>query len=510
MWQIEVPAGSESLGYRALVELFNITCAPHYRWSYASPKWEKREVRFDDQNLSIHLYPPSYRLEKNPFAHLEFALKHEGCNLTILKKTFEELSPEDVTKFVMANPTGRYARLVWYLCENLVGHTLPIPDTKKGNYVPLLDPDLYYCGSPRRSRRHRVIDNLLGSLTYCPVVRKTPLLQQFEAQCLDQAAKNVVHQYDPKIIERAMRYLYTKETIASWEIEREKPDKTRLARFSSLLQKADIVGPLSEQVLVELQKEIVDPRFALTTYRDFQNYIGEEPALGHLIIHYIPPRPEDVPLLMKGLLETYERAATSGINPVIAASLLAFGFVFIHPFWDGNGRLHRFLIHYALSRSGFSPPGIVFPVSAAILRDSRAYDLVLETFSKPLLGIITDYQVDDTGKLTVAQETRDLYEFVDLTPCAEYLFRCVERTITTDFRAELQFLQGYDLMKQQIKNHIDMPDQSLDLFIKCVRQNNGRLSARKREQYFPMLIDDEIHLLEQIINRVSGHTENVT
>jgi hypothetical protein len=64
-------------------------------------------------------------------------------------------------------------------------------------------------------------------------------------------------------------------------------------------------------------------------------------------------------------------------------------------------------------------------------------------------------------------------------------------------------------MKQQIKNHIDMPDQSLDLFIKCVRLNNGKLSARKREQHFSMLTNEEIHLLEQIINRVSSHTENV-
>jgi hypothetical protein len=502
MWRAEIPVGAESLGYRALVELYNITCTPHYRWSYASPKWEKREIRFDDQNLSIYLYPPSYRLGKNPFAHLEFALKHEGCNLSILKKTFDKLSQEEATRFVVANPTGRYARLVWYLYENLTQRTLPIPDTKRGSYVSLLDPDLYYCGPSRRSQRHRVIDNLLGSLAYCPVIRKTPLLQQFEARHLDMAARNVVHQYDPKIIERAMQYLYTKETIASWKIEREKPDKARLARFSSLLQKADIAGALSEQVLVELQKEIVDPRFALTAYRDFQNYIGEEPALGHLIIHYIPPKPEDVSLLMRGLLQTYERAETS-VNPVIAASILAFGFVFIHPFWDGNGRLHRFLIHYALSHSGFSPPGIVFPVSAAILRDSRAYDLVLERISRPLLEVITDYQVDDVGKLTVAQDTKELYEFVDLTACTEYLFGRVERTITTDFREELHFLQNYDLMKQQIKNHVDMPDQSLDLFIKCVRQNNGKLSVRKRDQHFPMLTDGEIHLLEQIVGRVT-------
>lgn len=503
MWQIEVPAGAESLGYRALVEQFNIACVPHYRWSYAFQKWKRREVRFDDINLSLHLYPPSYRLPKDPFAHIEFALKYEGFNLTILKKTLEKISLEDVTKFVAANPTGKYARLVWYLYEHLVGRTLPIPDSKKGRYVPLLDPDVYYCGSPRYSQRHRVIDNLLGSLAYCPVIRRTPILQRFEAQHLDQAARSVVRQYDQKVIERAMRYLYTKETMASWEIERERPDKIRLARFSSLLQKADAVGPLSEQALVELQKEIVDPRFALTAYRDFQNYIGEEPALGRLIIHYIPPKPEDVPLLMKGLLEAYERAA-AGVSPVVAAALLAFGFVFIHPFWDGNGRLHRFLIHYVLSRSGFSPPGMVFPVSATILRDPRAYDLVLETFSKPLLGIITDYLVDDVGKLTVAQETKELYQFVDLTPCAEHLFRCVERTITTDFREELQFLQDYDLIKQRIKSHVDMPDSSVDLFIRCVRQNNGKLSTRKREKLFPMLTEDEIHLLEQIVNQASA------
>ena len=489
------------MGYRALVEQFNITCAPHYRWSYASPKWEKREIRFDDLDLSIHLYPPSHRFGKNPFAHIEFALKYEGCNLTILKKVLEKLPLEDVVQFVAASPTGKYARLVWYLYENLLGRALPIPDSKGGRYVQLLDPDIYYTGLPRRSSRHRVIDNLLGGFDYCPIVRRTPLLQQLEAQHLDQAVANVVHQYDQRIIERAMRYLYTKETIASWEIEREKPDKARLARFSALLQKADTVGPLSEKTLVDLQKEIVDPRFALASYRDFQNYVGEEPSLGHLIIHYIPPKPEDVSFLMNGLLKAYERAVSSGVHPVVAASLLAFGFVFIHPFWDGNGRLHRFLIHYVLSRTGFSPPGIVFPVSAAILRNQRAYDIVLESFSKPLLEAITGYQVDDTGKLTVMQETRELYEFVDVTPCAEYLFRCVERTITTDFREELQFLQDYDSIKQQIKQCGDMPDQSVDLFIRCVRQNGGKLSLRKREKYFSMLTDDEIRLLEQAVSR---------
>lgn len=49
-----------------------------------------------------------------------------------------------------------------------------------------------------------------------------------------------------------------------------------------------------------------------------------------------------------------------------AASIPAFGSVYIGPFEDGNGRLHRYLVHHELARSGFNPLGIVFhfPVSA--------------------------------------------------------------------------------------------------------------------------------------------------
>jgi len=47
------------------------------------------------------------------------------------------------------------------------------------------------------------------------------------------------------------------------------------------------------------------------------------------------------------------------------------GFVLIHPFEDGNGRIHRFLIHHVLARRGFTPQGLLFPVSAVMLHDRR-------------------------------------------------------------------------------------------------------------------------------------------
>ena len=63
-----------------------------------------------------------------------------------------------------------------------------------------------------------------------------------------------------------------------------------------------------------------------------------------------------------GLLDCAAKA--QGVHPVVRAALVSFGFVFIHPFGDGNGRIHRFLIHDFLGRDGVVPAGMALPVSA--------------------------------------------------------------------------------------------------------------------------------------------------
>ena len=49
------------------------------------------------------------------------------------------------------------------------------------------------------------------------------------------------------------------------------------------------------------------------------------------------------------------KLAHSACDPILAAALIAFGSVFIPPFEDGNGRIHRFLIHHVLAEKGFAP-----------------------------------------------------------------------------------------------------------------------------------------------------------
>lgn len=499
MWQLDVPEGAEPIGYRFLVEHFKMEVIAHYRWSFVGPGWESREFKYDDLNLELRLYPKSYQIDKDPLKHLEFALKHEGLNLGIIKNALSAVGKQEVTNHVLKAPTGKYARKIWFLYEFLLDDQLPIEDVRRSSYVNLLDSDQYYCGRAKRSPRHRVVDNLLGNAFFCPVVRRSAKLSQFESQNLHEVVEGLTKQYDANLLARATRYLYTKETIASWEIERETPGKARVARFVGLLQRDYASTELSKSMLVTIQKEIVDPRFVLEDYRTFQNYVGEEPLPGEVRVHYIAPTPQDLPMLMDGLIRSAKRMFTSNTNPVVVAAVLSFGFVFMHPFWDGNGREHRFLIHYTLSKYGFAPKGIVFPVSAVMLREYKEYDKALESFSKPLSELIRDYEINGQGEMTINQKTIDFYKYVDFTPLAEFLYWCVERTIHTDLEEELDFLSRYDIIKRSIKEIVDMPDRQVDLFIKCVRQNNGILSNRKRESLFNMLTESEIHQMEEVV-----------
>jgi Fic/DOC family len=186
-----------------------------------------------------------------------------------------------------------------------------------------------------------------------------------------------------------------------------------------------------------------------------------------------------------------------GVDPVCAAAITGFGFVFIHPFEDGNGRIHRFLIHHSLAKLNFAPPGILFPVSAAMLRAPKAYDAALNAFSNSIRSRIL-YKMDDQQSLTVLNKTDHLYRYYDATPQAEYLYEAVAETIRKDLREEIEFLEVFDKSMAAVKDIVDMPNVRASSLIRLVLQNHGTLSKNKRGQ-FPELQDEELARIEEAI-----------
>jgi hypothetical protein len=82
---------------------------------------------------------------------------------------------------------------------------------------------------------------------------------------------------------------------------------------------------------------------------------------------FVGARAADLNDLMAGMLEANDRMRDDGLDPLLQAAANAFGFVNVHPFEGGNGRLHRCLIHHVLAERAFTPQGIVFPVSSVML-----------------------------------------------------------------------------------------------------------------------------------------------
>jgi len=487
------------LGYQALIERFGLRVMPPWHSSYRSAGAGRTLHVIDGRQEEW--FPGSYDPGPGVADHLEFALKYDGVELTILAQVFAAIGDPAIADLVREKPTGIFRRRLWFLAEWLTGRQLDLPDAA-ANYVALLDPERYVTtGDGRPSRRHRVNDNLLGTPQFCPLIRRTRVLMDYSARRLDEQAKRVVAQGDPALIGRAISYLYKKETMSSFAIEHETPQGQRLERFLAILHQAGKKRSLNQADLVAIQNAIVgDPRFAATGWRTSQVYVGESPALGQEIVHFVGPKPEDVPALMAGLIACLDRLTDPAVtlDAVAAAAAVAFGFVYVHPFDDGNGRLHRYLIHHVLAARGFSPPDVVVPVSAAILADPPGYDRCLETISRPLMEEI-DYQLASDGSMSVAGETRDWYRFPDLTTSAEYLYACLDTSITHDMAEEIAFLAHYDRAKAAIQEIVDMPDRLIDLFIKMVAENHGKLSERKRASHFDMLTDAEVAAMESAV-----------
>lgn len=438
--------------------------------------------------------------------HLLFALRHEPLDLGVLCAAFRAVGPGEIKSWMIEEPTGAYARRAWFLYEYLTGDRIDIPDAKSGNYVDILNPKRHLVGASRASRRHRVRDNLMGPPGFSPTVRRTQKLTRHMEAALDQEAAALARSADPELLRRAFSFLYTKETKSTWAIEGEEVSGGREEKFVAALTRAARFNTADKAALIELQNAIVDPRYRAGDWRDMQNYVGETVSGYRERVHFVCPKPEDVASLMADWGAMSERALADKIDPVVAAALAAFGFVFIHPFEDGNGRIHRFLVHNVLAKTGFSPPGVIFPVSVSIVRDMPAYDAALESFSKPLLSLLDWEFLEEEHRVIVRGETADHYRFFDATRLAEYLYDRVAEAIRKDLAEELDFLGCFDRAYRGVRAVVDMPNKKVSLFVRLALQNGGRL-PKSRRKLFAEITAAEIAAMEAAVARAQTPEE---
>ena len=463
------------------------------------------------EDYRLEIYTESYRPGHGFREQLNFAFRYQGIHLEFLARLF--MLPQakiELEQWIACEPTGSYARRACFLFEWLTSTRLEAPNVSTGNYVNALDPDSYVVGSVEKNKRWRVNDNLPGAPGFCPMIRRTNSV--VGAESYDMAAKlaELETDFGIDLLMRSSVWLTVKESRASFLIEREQDKEDRIRRFAAVMESecGKHGDPFATDTLVSLQKGILGEIALRYGLRKSPVYVGHAERF-QPVVDYIAPHWNDTESLLMGLSSFLAR--TCGISPIIRAAVASFGFVYVHPMADGNGRISRFLINDVLRRDGVVPPPIILPVSATITNSTHnraAYDQVLERFSRPLLrkyadnyrfaeSVVADDGVEYNFHFDKYQDSLPAWRYPDMTAHVAYLAGVIDATLMHEMRTEAQFLLANDNARAAIKSFLEAPDNELDVIIRSVRQSGNTISNNLRKR-FPLL-EEKPDLGERII-----------
>ena len=444
---------------------------------------------------------PAARLAPTIPAHLTFAFKHEIVHLEFLAILFNALDPIVLEDWIRSEPTGAYARRSGFFFEWLTGKMLNVPDTPSGNYVAALDPGTYLVATRAENvPRWRVRDNLPGSREFCPLIVRSETVQQLEKYDCAKALHDLEREFGADVLLRSAVWLTVKESRASFAIEKEEGKIERVRRFAVAMEQrcGQDADPLSVQSLDALQRAILGPatRYGMRQSPVFvghtSNYID--------VVDYIGPHWDHTRNLLGGLQSSMRK--TAGASSVLRAAIASFGFVFIHPMADGNGRISRFLVNDVLRRDGALPAPFILPISATITDSTRervGYERALEHFSRPLMhkyaerySFGAEYACDDGVRTNFRFDAYDdalpAWRYPDLTYQAQYLGHVIRLTIENGMSKEATFLRDMDRAREAVKNHLEGPNSDIDQIIRSVRLNHWVIS-NKLARAFPQLAE---------------------
>jgi hypothetical protein len=467
------------IGYSHLKTRLALGTLPVFRPAAVRPVTRVQEL---DTEIAI----PSSLAPKDDdlIGHALFALKHEGTDLATLAAASPYFAPMDLVATLRETPRGRYIRKLCLLWETFTGQELhDLPATLGRNPAPLFDPQTYVTGTPVRNRRWSIDINGLGDFAHCPSVRRTPAIEACLAGDPLGEARAYLQGCTPTELDRVLSWAYLHETRSTYALEGEAPPSNKAEAFAAILREAGEPHALTEQYLTDLQNSVVTGALAREPgFRHRQNYLtdGSRGARG---VTYLPP-PSD---LVHSIIGAIDRLANHQIctelEPLVRATLVSFGFVYVHPFLDGNGRISRFLAHYTLRQSGALPNGYILPLSVAMKRNESDYLHALQSFSRPARELWSVQWIDGDDFIFEFKGHESIYRFWDATPCVEFMYKMAEETLRHDVQGEVEFLHCYDAVLREADARFDIPGSTLSKLVRMAYDQRGVLSKNRRKQF---------------------------
>jgi Fic family protein len=148
---------------------------------------------------------------------------------------------------------------------------------------------------------------------------------------------------------------------------------------------------------------------------------------------HIPPEAEGLPRFLKTFEEAYNTDKLSRVRQIIALGAAHHRLLWIHPFYDGNGRVTRLMSHASLLRCGVGSS--LWSAARGLARNVQEYKALLMAADEPRRG-----DLDGRGTLS----TQALTAF-----CAFFMTICIDQV---EFMASL--LEPNDLLRR-MRLHVE-------------------------------------------------------
>ena len=487
---------AEFVGYEFLRDRWRLPVFPIVRPAMVAP------VTRVTAQADMLLVPSGVAPGTNsPLDHVLFALKHEGTNLQVLSKIMPHIATDDVGQAAWAKPNSRYLRVAASLWEHFTGTQLPDIPPITASTTSVFDADQYLVSAdPQKDARWRVAFNGLGDLDYCVTVQRTEAIQNLLDEDILEQTRLFFEQTEKPIMDRAITWAYLSETEGSFAIERETVPENKAEAFACLLRKAFDPEVCDEAYLSRLQNAVItNPLDRAACYRGVQNWLhnGLRGASG---VAYLPPPPElleDIMPHIANLADTLHKK----VDPLVAAGIVSFAFVYAHPFMDGNGRLSRFLFHRTLAQSGRmetrATGKMLLPVSVAMKRHESEYLRALQSFSTPARNLWDVRWIDQEQFDFKLNGGGAPYRYWDATDAVHFSLQMAKEALREDLQAEVNTLVRYDAIYRQVDAIHDVRNSELSLLIRSCLQNAGVVSKNRRKQFDATVPEPVFDAIEQ-------------
>ncbi len=190
-------------------------------------------------------------------------------------------------------------------------------------------------------------------------------------------------------------------------------------------------------------------------FRDGQNVVKDSVS-GAII--YLPPDAKDVKSLMNQMIKEFNSKETKDIPIPIKAAIVAYEFVTIHPFWDGNGRSARLLATYILKAYNY---------------DLKGFYVMEEFYDKNIEDYYNSLQMGLHHNFYYGRNNADITQWLEyfigiMATTFEVVGNRVEE-IYRNSKSEINIIDILDKRERWVANYI---------------VNNGRIKAREIADYY--------------------------